>query len=409
MLSFISLPIYAQNTEEDKDDAPPIILKLDEDGEQFVRVLMWHQIWLTSHNLSESGQRLQLNPSIRRSRILAFAQISPDFLILTHFGVNSLNADQMSSFGSNGDGAKLFLHDVWGEFRIDDKLYIGGGLHYWKGLTRLASQSTINFMTLDQSRPFTSWHSLGITDQYARHLGIYGKGQVGRFDYRLALNTPIRSPLAGGMDYGLKDSGLTYDGVNHTHVDGYDVGNTITEGYVRYNLWDLESTKLPYNVGTYLGSKKVFAIGAGFFFHPNGMYRASSQQHFNVRHFAVDAFLDFPLPEGALNAYVSVTNFNYGDDYVGRWAGTGKVYYGQLGYYLKNFKLMPYLAVNSSHFDGLTRSITAVDAGVNYFLREHHAKLTLEYHRIDGDIREASIMTPNDAQSQIRLQMQIFL
>lgn len=387
----------------------PIKLELDENGDKYIRFIMWHQVWLTTSNLSGENANLQIHTSIRRSRFLAYAQVSPNFLILTHFGLNGLTTDNMASLGNNGNGPQLFLHGAWGEFRLMQQLYVGGGLHYWNGLTRLASQSTLNFMTLDQSRPFTSWHNLGITNQFARSLGVYAKGQIGKLDFRVALNSPIRNPLADGMDYGLKDSGLTYTGVTNCNEVGEDVGNMLVEGYVRINFWDSESTKLPYNVGTYLGEKRVFALGGGFFIHPNGMYESSSGKHYGVRHVALDAFLDFPVHEGAVNAYVSVIKFDYGNNYVGRWAGTGTAIYGQAGYYLKALKVMPYAAVNVGKYDGFIDPVYTWDFGINYFVQGHNAKITLEYHRIAGDLREAAIETQGDAFSQLRLQMHIFL
>jgi hypothetical protein len=119
--------------------------------------------------------------------------------------------------------------------------------------------------------------------------------------------------------------------------------------------------------------------------------------------------LDFPVPEGAFNAYVSLTTFDYGQNYVSRWAGTGTSIYGQAGYYVRALKLMPYVALNIGQYDGFNDPITTLDIGVNYFVREHNAKLTLEYHRMKGDIRETAIETQNAALSQIRLQMHIFL
>jgi hypothetical protein len=389
----------------------PLTLKLSEDGKKYVRFIMWHQIWLTSNNLEADNAKFQVTPSLRRSRFLAFSQISPKFLLLTHFGLNSLTPSNMTALGNNGDSPQIFLHGAWGEFKLNNKLYIGGGLHYWKGLTRLSNQSTLNFMTLDQSRPFVAWHSLGITDQFARHLGVYAKGEIGKFDYRVALNSPLRNNIGAGRDYGMKDSGLTYNGVLNTEEDGNPTGNTIIEGYFRYNFWDKESTKLPYQVGTYLGKKKVFGIGAGFFAHPNGMYNEGSGEHGHVTHLAVDAFLDMPLGSNgnALNAYAAFMNFDYGNNYVSRWAGTGTALYGQLGYFVKSAKLMPYVAFNTGNYDGFDDSVNAIDIGLNYFINGHHAKITLEYHKISGDIREGAIVIQDDALSQIRLQMHIFL
>lgn len=404
--------MVAQEVEKPKEDHSykPLTLKLSEDGKKYVRFIMWHQIWLTTNNLDADGAQLQITPSLRRSRFLAFAQVSPRFLILTHFGLNSLTPNNLTSLGSNGDSPQMFLHDAWGEYKLHKSLYVGAGLHYWKGMTRLANQSTLNFMTLDQSRPFVAWHSLGITDQFARHLGVYAKGQKGKFDYRIAMNNPLRNNIGAGKDYGTKNTGLTYGGAATPDKDGKATGSMLVEGYFRFNFWDKESTKLPFQVGTYMGKKKIFGIGAGFYAHPNGMVD-SLGEHSSVNHFAVDAFLDMPTTEGkgAINAYLAFQAFNYGENYVSRWGGTGTSIYGQVGYYIASAKTMPYIAFQNNNFEGLDDPISALDIGVNYFINGHNAKVTLEYHRIKGDVREAAIATGDDALSQIRLQLHFFL
>jgi len=417
LVLFVSaLPGYAQETAQSEVDHSykPLTLRLDDSGNKYVRFLIWHQQWVQTNNLAIDDAPLQLSSLVRRSRFLAYAQISPRFLILTHFGLNSLTTNNLSPLGNNdgADAAQLFLHDAWTEFKVsqDNALYIGGGLHYWKGMTRLANQSTLNFMTLDNTRPFVHWHSLAITDQFARHLGVYAKGQIGKFDYRIALNNPGRNGLSA--DRGLKESSLTYDGFENPDEDDNPVGNAIIEGYFRYNFWDSESTKLPYQVGTYLGSKKVFGIGAGFFVHPNGMYNSATSAHENVSHFAVDAFLDMPLAgNDCLNAYAAYMNFNYGEGYVSRWAGTGSVLYGHVGYKLPGSRFMPYVALQSANYEGFNDNSGAFDLGLNYFINGHHAKLTLEYHNIFNDLREGGLDADGNPQDvrQIRLQAHIFL
>jgi hypothetical protein len=42
---------------------------------------------------------------------------------------------------------------------------------------RLNNQSTLNLMTLDNQRQ--AWATLGLSDQFARHIGVYAKGALG--------------------------------------------------------------------------------------------------------------------------------------------------------------------------------------------------------------------------------------
>ncbi len=399
LVLLLASQLLLQAQEEVDHSYKPLTLKLDEGGQKYIRFIMWHQMWMTTNDL-DAG-KLQVTPSLRRSRFLAFAQVSPRFLILTHFGLNSLNPNNLTSLGGNGDAPQLFLHDAWTEFKVSDQLFIGGGLHYWKGMTRLANQSTLNFMTLDQSRPFAHWHSLGVTDQFARHLGIYAKGVLGDFDYRIALNSPGRSPLGEGRDYGLNNSNLTYTGASTINETGEAVGNSIIEGYFRYNVWNKESTKLPYMVGSYLGKKKVLSFGTGFFAHTNGMFNSLTDRHEGVFHYAFDAFMDLPTAAGGITAYASFQNFDYGDDYVSRWAGTGTHYYTHVGYYIRAANIMPYVAYQTANYQGFDENTSAFDVGINYYVLGHHAKITLEYHQISNDPREET--------RQIRLQAHIFL
>ena len=416
-LLFMIGPMDAQEKKEIDHSYKPLKLNLNEDGSKYVRFIMWHQLWITSNNLSQENANTQFSTSIRRSRFLAFAQVSPRFLILTHFGLNGLTTGNLTSLGNNGNSPQLFLHDAWGEVMLNKNIYVGAGLHYWKGMTRLANQSTLNFMTLDQSRPFNAWHSLGITDQFARHLGVYLKGSTGKFEYRVAWNNPSRSPLGSGIDYsqnfttnGIPASNLTYNGVSTPTADGNSTGNNIYEGYFKYNIWDNESTKLPYYVGTYLGKKKVLSVGAGFFLHPDGMYDNATSTHQSVSHFAADVFLDMPTSSGALNAYAAFQSFNYGDNYISRWGGTGSALYAQLGYYLKSAKIMPYAAYSNSSYEGAPDAIGALDIGINYFINGHNAKITAEYHTISKDYREGGLaLGATENLSQLRLQLHLFL
>jgi hypothetical protein len=408
MMCLLGGELYSQS--EVDHSYKPLTVHLDDSGHKYLRFITWHQVWAQTNNLEVDNAKLQITPQLRRSRLIAYAQVSPRFLIFTHIGLNSLTAPNLTSLGNNGDSPQIFLHGAWTEFKASkgDQLFIGGGLHYWKGLTRLANQSTLNFLTLDQTRPFIHWHSLGVSDQFARHMGAYAKGQIGKFDYRVAVNMPHRNPLNQGFNYG-PDTTLAYRGHMTLDRDGNPTGQTIVEGYFRFNFFDTESLKLPFQVGSYLGKKKVFGVGVGFFAHPNGMYNQVTGEHDDLFHAAADVFLDLPTSSGCVTAYASFINFNYGQNFVSRWAGTGTALHGQIGYYVDKFKVMPYVSYQTVNYEALADNISALNAGVNYFVLGHHAKLTLEYHRVMNDFRENGFDPITGDISQIRLQAHIFL
>jgi hypothetical protein len=53
------------------------------------------------------NEQADLDFSVRRARVLLYAQINKDFLILTHIGLNSLNSNTMSPTGT-GEGSQVF-------------------------------------------------------------------------------------------------------------------------------------------------------------------------------------------------------------------------------------------------------------------------------------------------------------
>jgi hypothetical protein len=409
-------------------------INLDTSGKKFVRFLTWHQVWVR-YNENNPGSAIngtktenQWDMSLRRSRFLVYSQINPDFLILTHFGIN--NANQVSGGGvgqgvnlgsASVDGKKpqLFIHDAWVEHRIfRDVVSIGAGLHYWQGPSRLAGASTMNFLGLDS--PVFSWQNIDATDQFARQYGLYLKGKLlknRRLDYRAALNFPFALP--GGSALGGLD---TLSARRDVPATAYRLGGQprpAYTGYFSYQFLDIESNLLPFNVGSYLGTKRVFNIGAGFYHHQNAMWTArrntgtnridtAMQSQVNV---SVDAFLDMPLdPEKkmALTAYLSYNYMDFGSNFVrsigidnpanGSIAGqvtyngagnavpligTGHVYFVQAGLLLPKIKrvgrFQPYASAILASYERLADPVLIPDIGMNWHLAGHSAKLTFNY------------------------------
>ncbi len=381
-------------------------LKLNEDGSKYIRFINWHQVWL-KYNENNTGSLLAGQPQktstelgLRRSRFLMYSQLNSRFMILTHFGINNQNSFSGGLSGTNGKKPQMFLHDAYVEYTaIKNYLYIGSGLHYWNGPTRMASASTLNFMAIDA--PIFNWANIDKTDQFGRFLGIYAKGQIGKLDYRLSVNDPFQANETKAIATNVSD----YSPWAHKWN---------TQGYVFYQFKDKESNLLPFLVGTYLGSKKVVNVGAGFLHQKDAMWYRNSDGDTLTQDqtlLSADVFVDMPLSKerkDAVTFYAAYMNYNFGKNYVRNIGilnpvdgggslrgnavptiGTGSIVYAQAGYLVPDFsekvRLQPYAAYAHSDFEGLRNSdgkrvaVGVLDAGVNLFMAGHHSKITFNY------------------------------
>lgn len=450
----LSTPILkAQNVDH---SYKPLTLKLDEKGSKFLRIITWHQMWIsnTQNNpgttdINGKEQSSSTDFGIRRSRILLQAQISPRFMIVTHFGINNQSFSNGGSAGTLGTGAsgtgqggkrpQLYMHDAWTEYAIvPGKLHLGAGLHYWNGVSRMASASTLNFMTLDA--PIHNWFNIEATDQFARQLGVYAKGQLGKFDYRIALNKPFA--------FGVKnDASITSPIATNVFTESW-----ASQGYFNYQFFDKESNVLPFFVGTYLGAKKVLNVGAGYYYHPKATASRATITDSVTTHdqsnFGADLYLDMPLKgtKGmAINVYSSFTSHNFGPKYLrnigilnqhpstsavsatpdASWAGggnlqptigTGSIWYTQAGILLPKLSngtaFMPYATYTMKNFERIGAPSSQIDLGVNYFINNHNAKVTLQYGTrpvYKAPLAGTTEPVRNGSKGEIILQTHIFL
>ncbi len=357
-------------------------IKFDENGKKYLRFISWGQVQ-AAYDANANDDQSAINFNLRRARILLYSQINKKFLILTHFGLNNLNDNSLSPTGK-GEGSQLFMHDAWIQYNVNKHLSIGGGLHTFNGISRLNNQSTLNMLTMDNHRQ--SWATLGLSDQFVRHVGIFAKGNLGKLQYRLAINDAItnglddRQPMineavyAGRRLLGSKDAGKIY------------------AGYFDYHFFDQESNFLPFKVGTYLGEKKVFNLGAGFFYHPKGSVRLNDLNNpigDDVALFAIDAFYDAPLAANgsALTLYATFQSNDYGKNYLYSAYGTGNMIYGHAGYLFAGNKdktrYQPYISYGINHYDAISDNYNVLGIGINAYLSGNNSKLTLEYKNQD--------------------------
>lgn len=377
----IHCSVYSQYGDEYKSG---MVIKMNEDGSKYTRVLLWGQTWFQQYE----GNNPKDGFSVRRARVLMYSQLNDRFIIVNHFGVNNINANNLTTTGK-GDDVELFLLEMYIQYKVVNKyLYVGGGLHNWGGISRLNGQGTINMMTLDNNR--SSWSTLGLSDQYASHLGIFFNGSAGKFNYRLNISDAIVKTLDGNSQTVLNPNEEKYLGKALT-----ENGKYAYSGYVDYQFFDKENLKLPYRVGTYLGAKKVFNIGAGFFTQPDAIAKINSASEImtvGATHLNIDAFYDTPLGNNnaALTAYTQFQNSNMGDKYIsGDIVGNGNQVYGHLGYLIgkknedgKNKyrnRWQPYVAYSYRDFTALPKPAQDFRTGCNFYLDGHNAKITAEY------------------------------
>ncbi len=453
------MPIHAQVKNNAAEIIPgvdhsykPMTIKLDDKGQKFIRLITWHQMWLTQTQNNPGTLDINGKPvnsttdvAIRRSRFLVQAQVSPRFMIISHWGINNqsfINGGSAGSLGTGvsgtGQGGKrpqLYIHDAWTEFAVKPgKLHIGTGLHYWNGVSRLSSHSTLTFMTLDA--PIFNWYNIEGTDQFARQMGIYAKGQLGKLDYRIHLNKPFA--------FGVTPAAVTSANAVNVLNENWSTG-----GYLNYMFWDKESNVLPFFAGTYFGSKKVFNIGAGWYTH-NGATGSrksptdSTQEH-SQSNLGIDVFLDMPVNKKkgtAISVYSVFYKYNFGPNYIrnigilnlhgatkpvttapdASWAGggnmqptigTGTIWYTQAGYLLPKLKngtaFMPYAAFTYKNFDRIGKPSGQFDLGLNYLINGHFAKITLQYSSRPVYKTDNGNPVRNGSKGEFILQTHIFL
>jgi hypothetical protein len=407
---------------------------LNEDGTRYWRMAFWLQVWTRAMQLNP-GTTIGDDPNtpgetegdqpawygdvgIRRARVLMFGEIFPRVLLLMHFGINN------QTFKRSNFKETFFFHDLWVEFAaVKEHLYVGGGLLYWNGISRMTNASTITDMSLDL--PISNWPTIEQTDQFARQLGLYAKGKAGLFDYRVAVTRPF-VPTTGAP----------------TAVGNFNrTANTWAyAGYFQLQFWDIESDVLPYTVGTYLGTKRVMNLGTGFYTQPKGIAYLNAAGEVRERANTVasaDFFVDLPLKAkngGAITGYGAyywwdfgpnnlrnIGIMNPGDPGSGTslngqgnaypMIGTGNSGYGQFGWLMpwkiNSLQFQPYILSQMSKFDALNDTMFQFGVGMTMYIYGHNAKVNLEYRNRpifgeDGNVQSR-------AGNSFVLQMQLFI
>lgn len=380
---------------------------LNADGSRYIKATFLNQVWVR-WNESNPGTTVNNAPEsetfdigLRRTRMQLYGQLSNHVFFYTQFGLNNFNF-----LSQNAGNRKLqaFFHDVVGEYKVfshNDALKIGGGLTITTGLSRFSQPSVSTIMTTDV--PVFLQTTVDQTDEFARKLSIYARGQVGKLDYRIALSDPF--PIqTNGQATPAPNRNATFTTYGHSYQ---------YSGMLIYNFLEKEPHTTPYMAGTYLGDRRILNLEGGFIYQKNATWSvmdADTAFH-DMLHWSVAVYADMPIKKGrsALSAYAGYFHTDYGPGYVRNngimnpangntdaavfngagnaypMFGTGNSVYAQAGIWLvpqwmgNAGTLMPYVSYRYSSFDRLQDAVQVYDAGINWLLNKHQSKISLNY------------------------------
>lgn len=415
-------------------------VKLSEDGDKYIKATFLNQTWLR-YAQSNPGTTVQgqaanqtFDIGLRRTRLQLFGKITDHVFFYTQFGMNNFNA-----FSQNAGNRKLmpFFHDALAEywvFKNKDYLKFGGGLTIANGLSRFSQPSIGTIMTMDV--PIFAQATVDQTDEFSRKLSVYARGQVGKVDYRVVLSDP----------FPITTNGQTLPAINANATFAQMGHHKQLQGFFMYNFWEKEQNNTPYMTGTYLGKKKVLNLEAGAIYQKGATWRteqptngALDTVYEDMKLASVAMYLDAPVNKEkgtAISAYLGYFNMNYGKNYLRNngimnpanglattgtsfngignaypMFGTGQTIYGQAGFLLpKNIlkeagTLMPYLSGTYSKYQRLNDPTFVWNAGINWFIKDHTSKLTLDYQQ--RPVYDNTDLKVTQRKSAVTLQYQV--
>ncbi|WP_031528643.1 hypothetical protein [Dyadobacter crusticola] len=410
----------AQVKPTDDNTRTDIRYNLNESGSHYVKVTFTNQAWFR-FNESNPGTTVLGDPKtntfdigLRRTRLQLFGQITDRIFFYTQFGMNNFN--KVSAFPAyNNAGTPsnrkvaAFFHDALGEYEIQRKgtsfIRFGGGLTIVNGFSRFSQPGIGSIMTMDV--PVFAQATVDQTDQFARKLAIYSRGQIGKVNYRVGVADPFPVETNGSAPAAINQNAVFSQRGNHKQF----------EGLLIYNIFDTDDNTTPgYLAGTYLGKRRVLNIEAGINARKNATWRREGADtlYHNMTLWSVAAYLDMPVDNvkgTAVSAYLGYFNTDYGRGYL-RYNGimnpatgttqpisgasgtqgnaypmfgTGSVIYSQAGFKFKDGllgshgTLMPYASLQYADYERLRDGMSVFNVGLNWLIKGHNGKMSLNY------------------------------
>jgi len=296
------------------------------------------------------------NLFIRRARVLFGGQVAKNVTFFVE--TDAPNLGRVLPSGKNIQPS-VIIQDAYATFKAVNEFSIDAGLMFVP-FSRNSVQSAATLLPIDYGA-YTFTQSAPTQSATGRDAGFQARGYLlgNHFEYRL--------------------------GVFQGRRDVASANSFRWTGRAQYNVFDTETGF--FYAGTYLGGKKILAVGAAF--DRQSDYAAGS----------ADAILDYPVASGVVTAQIDYTRFDGGttlptlpkqDDVL-----------VEAGFLIKTLKVTPVLQWVRRNVDALEAGDEdRTSLGANYWWAKHNANIKFAYTRI----------APRGAgrQHELTLQFQVF-
>jgi hypothetical protein len=313
------------------------IIKVSEDVNFRVGVLGQFQgDWIEDPAADDTTQNL----FIRRVRLLFGGQVAKNVSFFVETDAPNLGRTLP---GGKNISPSLIVQDAYGEFKAHNAFALDAGLMFVP-FSRNSIQSAATLLAIDYGA-FTFAQSGPTQSTIGRDAGFQAKGYflANRLEYRL------------GAFQGARDT------ASHRSFR--------YAGRVQVQLLEPEVPGFFYT-GTYLGRRKVVAVGAAF----------DTQSDYQA--YDGDVFVDVPVGPGAVTAQLAYNRFDGGDTFL--TLPEQDVFFAEAGYLIRNLKLTP--VVQFTRRDVTSTPLgdeTRWSVGLNYWWAAHNANIKAAYNRID--------------------------
>jgi hypothetical protein len=274
----------------------------------------------------------------RRLRLLFGGQVAKNVSFFIETDAPNLGK---TISGVKGIQPPVIVQDAYVEVRFTDAFMLDAGLMFIP-FSRNGLQSAGTLLPIDYGA-YTFTASAPTQSTSGRDTGFQARGYFAgnRLEYRIGV-------FQGKRDAG-SDNAFRY------------------AGRVQYNALDTESGF--FYTGTYLGKKKILAVGAAFDVQDNS------------HDYDADAFFDHPLGPGALTAQFDYNHYDGGTTLTTLPKQNAVLI--EAGYLIRALKLTPVLQIAHQDItDRFQGDTTRAAGGANYWWAGHNANVKALYTRI---------------------------